>query len=164
MLWINGCPYLFKLYFTARVLQDSAGNVSPIDRYGVSPWPTGRARHPRHPAQESSGSRKPGARRPRPPRRCWELPHGWRRISTGRWPAGDGGNQRVAGERPRFTGEEYEAVESAIDAARQAPHVQAALRAMPDGDRKILELVAYTQLSPSEVALTLHISPNLGFS
>ena len=35
---------------------------------------------------------------------------------------------------------------------------------MPDGDRKILELVAYTQLSPSEVALALHISPNLGFS
>jgi RNA polymerase sigma factor (sigma-70 family) len=70
------------------------------------------------------------------------------------------GHQRVAGERPRFTGEEYEAVEAAIDAARQAPHVQAALRAMPDGDRKVLELVAYAQLSPSEAALALHISPN----
>jgi RNA polymerase sigma factor (sigma-70 family) len=70
------------------------------------------------------------------------------------------GNQRVAGERPRFTGEEYEAVEAAIDAARQAPHVQAALRAMPVGDRKVLELVAYAQLSPSEAALALHISPN----
>jgi RNA polymerase sigma factor (sigma-70 family) len=70
------------------------------------------------------------------------------------------GNQRVAGERPRFTGEEYEAVEAAIDAARQAPHVQAALRAMPDGDRKVLELVAYAQLSPSEAALALGISPN----
>ena len=70
------------------------------------------------------------------------------------------GNQRVAGERPHFTGEEYEAVEAAIDAARQAPHVQAALRAMPDGDRKVLELVAYAQLSPSEAALALHISPN----
>ena len=42
-------------------------------------------------------------------------------------------SRRVAGEPPRFTGEEYEAVEAAIDAARQAPHVQAALRAMPVG-------------------------------
>ena len=70
------------------------------------------------------------------------------------------GNQRVAGQRPRFTGEEYEAVEAAIDAARQAPHVQAALRAMPDGDRKVLELVAYAQVSPSEAAVALGISPN----
>ena len=70
------------------------------------------------------------------------------------------GNQRVAGERPRFTGEEYEAVEAAIDAARQVPHVQAALRAMPAGDREVLELVAYAQLSPSEAALALGISPN----
>jgi RNA polymerase sigma factor (sigma-70 family) len=70
------------------------------------------------------------------------------------------GNQRVAGERPRFTGEEYEAVETAIDAARQAPHVQAALRAMPVGERKVLELVAYGQLRPSEAAVALGISPN----
>jgi RNA polymerase sigma factor (sigma-70 family) len=69
-------------------------------------------------------------------------------------------SRRVAGEPPRFTGEEYEAVEAAIDAARQAPHVQAALRAMPDGDRKVLELVAYEQLSPTEAALALGISPN----
>jgi RNA polymerase sigma-70 factor, ECF subfamily len=34
------------------------------------------------------------------------------------------------------------------------------LRAMPDGDRKVLELVAYAQLSPSEAALALDISPN----
>jgi DNA-directed RNA polymerase specialized sigma24 family protein len=67
---------------------------------------------------------------------------------------------RGAGEPPRFTGEEYEAVEAAIDAARQAPHVQAALRAMSAGDRKVLELVAYAQLSPSEAALALGISPN----
>jgi RNA polymerase sigma factor (sigma-70 family) len=66
----------------------------------------------------------------------------------------------VAGEPPRFTGEEYEAVEAAIDAARQAPLVQAALRAMPVGDRKVLELVAYAQLSPSEAAVALGISPN----
>jgi RNA polymerase sigma factor (sigma-70 family) len=70
------------------------------------------------------------------------------------------GNQRVAGERPRFTGEEYEAVETAIDAARQAPHVQAALRVMPVGERKVLELVAYGQLRPSEAAVALGISPN----
>jgi RNA polymerase sigma-70 factor, ECF subfamily len=67
---------------------------------------------------------------------------------------------RGAGEPPRFTGEEYEAVEAAIDAARQAPHVQAALRAMSASDRKVLELVAYAQLSPSEAALALGISPN----
>jgi RNA polymerase sigma-70 factor, ECF subfamily len=69
-------------------------------------------------------------------------------------------SRRVAGEPPRFTGEEYEAVEAAIDAARQTPHVQAALRAIPARDRKVLELVAYSQLSPSEAALALGISPN----
>jgi RNA polymerase sigma-70 factor, ECF subfamily len=69
-------------------------------------------------------------------------------------------SRRAAGEPPRFTGEEYEAVEAAIDAARQAPHVQAALRTISARDRKVLELVAYAQLSPSEAALALGISPN----
>jgi RNA polymerase sigma factor (sigma-70 family) len=69
-------------------------------------------------------------------------------------------HRRAAGEPPRFTGEEYEAVEAVIDAARQAPHVEAALRAMPVGDRQVLELVAYSQLSPSEAASALGISPN----
>jgi RNA polymerase sigma factor (sigma-70 family) len=68
--------------------------------------------------------------------------------------------RRAAGEPPRFTGEEYEAVEAAIDAARQTTHVQAALRAMPVRDREVLELVAYGQLSPSEAGLALGISPN----
>jgi RNA polymerase sigma factor (sigma-70 family) len=68
-------------------------------------------------------------------------------------------SRRAAGEPPRFTGEEYEAVEAAIDAGRQTPHVQALLRAMPAGDRKVLELVAYAQLSPTEAALALGISP-----
>ena len=71
-------------------------------------------------------------------------------------------SRRVAGEPPRFTGEEYEAVEAAIDAARQAPHVQAALRAMSAGDRKVLELVAYEQLSPTEAASALGMSPKCG--
>jgi RNA polymerase sigma factor (sigma-70 family) len=74
-----------------------------------------------------------------------------RRLRVGR---------RAAGEPPRFTGEEYEAVEAAIDAARQAPHVQDALRTMSARDRKVLELVAYAQLSPSEAALALGISAN----
>jgi RNA polymerase sigma factor (sigma-70 family) len=74
-----------------------------------------------------------------------------RRLRVGR---------RAAGEPPRFTGEEYEAVEAAIDAARQAPQVQAALRTMSARDRKVLELVAYAQLSPTEAALALGISPN----
>jgi RNA polymerase sigma factor (sigma-70 family) len=69
-------------------------------------------------------------------------------------------SRRAAGEPPRFTGEEYEAVEAAIDAARQAPHVQAALRTIPARDRTVLELVAYAQLSPSEAAVALGISPN----
>ena len=73
----------------------------------------------------------------------------WRRVH---W--------RAAGEPPRFSGEEYEAVEAAIDVARQAPHVQVALRAMPVGDRKVLELVAYGQLRPSEAGLALGISAN----
>jgi RNA polymerase sigma factor (sigma-70 family) len=69
-------------------------------------------------------------------------------------------SRRGVGEPPRFTGEEYEAVEAAIDATRQAPLVQAALRAMPVRDREVLELVAYGQLSPSEAGLALGISPN----
>jgi RNA polymerase sigma-70 factor, ECF subfamily len=69
-------------------------------------------------------------------------------------------HRRAAEEPPRFAGEEYEAVEAAIDAARQAHHVQAALDAMPAADREVLELVAYAQLRPSEAASALGISPN----
>jgi RNA polymerase sigma factor (sigma-70 family) len=69
-------------------------------------------------------------------------------------------SRHAAGEPPRFAGEEYEAVEAAIDAARQAPDVRAALDAVPARDRRVLELVAYEQLSPAEAALALGISPN----
>ena len=80
--------------------------------------------------------------------------------AAGVGPVGSGASASGWGAPPRFTGEEYEAVEAAIDAARQTPHVRALLRAMPAGDRKVLELVAYGQLSPSEAALALGISPN----
>lgn len=68
--------------------------------------------------------------------------------------------QHAATDRPRFRGEEYSAVDAAIDAARQAPEIEAALAALPARERAVLELVAYAQLSPSEVAAALDITPN----
>lgn len=67
---------------------------------------------------------------------------------------------RRAEAAPRFAGEEYEAVDAAVDAAKQAPAIAAALRALPAREREVLELVAYDQLEPAEAARVLGVSPN----
>lgn len=59
-----------------------------------------------------------------------------------------------------FTPSEDDAVASAIDAARQGPLLELALARLTNGEREVLELVAYDGLSPSEVAGVLDLSPN----
>jgi RNA polymerase sigma-70 factor (ECF subfamily) len=59
-----------------------------------------------------------------------------------------------------FTSSEEDAVAAAIDAARQAPALEAALAALSASEREVVELVAYDGLSPSEVAAVLKLSPN----
>lgn len=59
-----------------------------------------------------------------------------------------------------FTSSEEDAVAAAIDAARQAPALEAALAALSASEREVVELVAYDGLSPSEVAAILNLSPN----
>ncbi|HSL25268.1 MAG TPA: sigma-70 family RNA polymerase sigma factor [Acidimicrobiia bacterium] len=59
-----------------------------------------------------------------------------------------------------FTSSEEDAVAAAIDAARQAPALEAALAALSASEREVVELVAYDGLSPSEVAGMLNLSPN----
>ena len=59
-----------------------------------------------------------------------------------------------------FTASEEDAVAAAIDAARQAPLLEAGLASLSASEREVLELVAYDGLTPSEVALMLNLSPN----
>jgi RNA polymerase sigma factor (sigma-70 family) len=61
---------------------------------------------------------------------------------------------------PRFTESEEEAVAAALDAARQAPALEEALRRLSKSEREVLELVAYDGLTPSEAAYSLGITPN----
>jgi RNA polymerase sigma-70 factor (ECF subfamily) len=61
---------------------------------------------------------------------------------------------------PRFHGSEEDAITSSIDAARQAPALARAMDRLPQGEHEVLELVAYDGLSPSEVAVTLDVTPN----
>ncbi len=68
--------------------------------------------------------------------------------------------ERAAGQVPRFNESETEAVDSAIDAARQRPHLEAALSRLSDKERDVLELVALHGLAPSEAAVALGISAN----
>jgi len=59
-----------------------------------------------------------------------------------------------------FTASEEDAVAAAIDAARQAPLLEAGLATLSASEREVLELVAYDGLTPSEVAAMLNLSPN----
>ena len=59
-----------------------------------------------------------------------------------------------------FTSSEEDAVAAAIDAARQAPLLEAGLATLSTSEREVLELVAYDGLTPSEVAAMLNLSPN----
>jgi RNA polymerase sigma-70 factor (ECF subfamily) len=68
--------------------------------------------------------------------------------------------QRAAGISPRYVGSEEEAVDAAIDAARQIPSVEAALARLPNGERDVFELVALHGLTPAEAAVALSVSPN----
>ena len=59
-----------------------------------------------------------------------------------------------------FTASEEDAVASAIDAARQRPALEAGLARLSNGEREVIELVAYDGLTPAEVAEVLKLSPN----
>ena len=61
---------------------------------------------------------------------------------------------------PHFSEAEDNEIASAIDASRQAPALEEALARLTRSEREVLELVAYDGLSPSEAAITLHITPN----
>lgn len=68
--------------------------------------------------------------------------------------------RRLAGRAPRYTPDEADAILSAIDAARLSSSLETAVRALPDGEREVLELVVHGDLTPAEVALALGITPN----
>lgn len=59
-----------------------------------------------------------------------------------------------------FSSSEDDEVASAIDASRQRPALEAALARLTEGEREVLELVAYDGLTPSEAATALGLSPN----
>lgn len=67
---------------------------------------------------------------------------------------------KSSNSHPRFQGMEEDAIAAAIDAVRSAPALAAALDTLSQGERDVLELVAFDGLSPSEAALVLDITPN----
>jgi RNA polymerase sigma-70 factor (ECF subfamily) len=67
---------------------------------------------------------------------------------------------KVTNAQVLFTSSEEDAVAAAIDAARQAPLLEAGLATLSTSEREVLELVAYDGLTPSEVAAMLNLSPN----
>jgi RNA polymerase sigma factor (sigma-70 family) len=69
-------------------------------------------------------------------------------------------HRRLRGDLPRFADDEAEAIAAAVDAARLTPELEAALARLPQGERRVLELVAYTELTPTEAAVALGISAN----
>ncbi len=60
----------------------------------------------------------------------------------------------------RFQGIEEDSIADAIDATRKAPELQEALDALSQGERDVLELVAFDGLSPTEAAIVLDLTPN----
>lgn len=67
---------------------------------------------------------------------------------------------KSSNSHPRFQGMEEDAIAAAIDARRSAPALAAALDTLSQGERDVLELVAFEGLSPSEAALALDLTPN----
>jgi RNA polymerase sigma-70 factor (ECF subfamily) len=61
---------------------------------------------------------------------------------------------------PEYAPEEYERVADALEAHQRATALQPAIEELPRGERDVLELVAYADLSPSEAAHALGISAN----
>lgn len=68
--------------------------------------------------------------------------------------------EKIGGSIPRFNGTEEDDIANAIDAARTAHALQAALDRLSDSERDVLELVAYDGLTPREVAVVLDVTPN----
>jgi RNA polymerase sigma-70 factor, ECF subfamily len=69
-------------------------------------------------------------------------------------------HRRLGSTIPRFNGDEAETIAAAIDASRMAPDLAAALRRLPRGERRVLELMVGAGLTPTEVAVALDISSN----
>lgn len=61
---------------------------------------------------------------------------------------------------PLVTGDEVDAVASAIDAARQREAIERALEELSEGEREVFLLVAYDGLTPTEASVVLGVSPN----
>lgn len=59
-----------------------------------------------------------------------------------------------------YAGEETAAIESAIDAARAADEMRAAMQRLSAGEREVLQLVAIDGFTPTEAALALDLTPN----
>ena len=61
---------------------------------------------------------------------------------------------------PLVTGDEVDALASAIDASRQRNAIEAALETLSDSEREVFLLVAYDGLSPGEAAVVVGVSAN----
>jgi RNA polymerase sigma-70 factor (ECF subfamily) len=61
---------------------------------------------------------------------------------------------------PRFAPDEAAAVDAAIDAARLAPHLAAALNTLKPKDRDLLQLISGDGLSPAQAGAVLGMNPN----
>ena len=61
---------------------------------------------------------------------------------------------------PSFTPDEAVAVDAAIDAARLAPQLAAALKTLKAKDRELLQLVSGDGLSPAQAGAVLGMNPN----
>ncbi len=66
--------------------------------------------------------------------------------------------QRLAG-RDLLDGDDYQRLRDRIDAERVAPRLRDALRALPPGEREMLDLVAIDGLTPQEAADALGLRP-----
>jgi RNA polymerase sigma-70 factor (ECF subfamily) len=77
-----------------------------------------------------------------------------RRASTRRLVA------KAGNVEPLVTGDEVDALASAIDASRQREAIESALAALSDNEREVFLLVAYDGLSPGEAAVVLGVSAN----
>jgi RNA polymerase sigma factor (sigma-70 family) len=67
---------------------------------------------------------------------------------------------KLDGSSVRYDGSEADAVEAAIDSARQRPILEEALGLLPDSEREVLELVAIHGLAPMEAAVAMGITAN----
>ena len=64
---------------------------------------------------------------------------------------------RRLGGRPSVTDDDFERLESAIDAEEVAPALRQALRELPPSERSVAELVLLDDLTPQEAAESLGI-------